>query len=127
MIKNTKIGTKVWFNSYQSINSGTIKSNVLTFKKLDVPEVKYVEISWDDGGSSSILLENLYETKEALINANKEKSDKIKEKYMSQINSIEDLVIFCFRHDMTSEYANYEALAVAKDKAKEYGINSQDW
>ena len=48
----------------------------------------------------------------------------IKNNYRKQINSIEDLVIFCLNHTVshTEEYTDYEAREVAVEKAKQFGV-----
>lgn len=65
-------------------------------------------------------LDDLYKTEQDCIDDIISKSNALKDKYRKEIKSIEDLVLFMFKHDVSNcEYQDYEAKAVAIEKAKE--------
>ena len=62
--------------------------------------------------SAFVVLYNI----EAII----QESENLKNKFRSQINSVEDLVRFVFAHDVSNcEFGESEARLVAKEKVKE--------
>ena len=62
----------------------------------------------------------LYKSEQECRNASKAESDRIRAGYRNQIHSVEDLVIFLFNHDTNGcEYSDYDARAVAIEKAHE--------
>lgn len=60
----------------------------------------------------------LHKTEQECKYSMKEKSERIKDQYRKEINSVEDLIVFMFNHHVSScEYCDDEARAVAKEKA----------
>ena len=60
----------------------------------------------------------LHRTEKECKRSIKEKSEHIRNQYRKEINSIEDLIIFMFNHDVSGcEYCDDDARAVAKEKA----------
>lgn len=61
----------------------------------------------------------LYKSEQECRDASKAESERIRNGYRKQINSVEDLVVFLFNHDTNCcEYADYDARAVAIEKAQ---------
>ena len=62
----------------------------------------------------------LYKSEQAGRDAAKAESERIRNEYRKKINSVEDLVIFLFNNDTSGcEYSDYDARAVAIEKAAE--------
>ena len=81
-----------------------------------------VDLKWKYGVSTESL-DLIFETKEEAENYVNNKHKEIENEYRNSINSIEDLVKFCFYNNFCAEeYSNYLARKVALEKAKEYGI-----
>ena len=69
MIKNPKIGQKVWFVEHwsQCIHSAKITALGETeVSARDQKKYPYADIEWDDGGNSGCLLKDLYISREEL-------------------------------------------------------------
>lgn len=125
MKENFKIGQKVWFLEYWSqmpksatiVSFETIKSDkVYTFER------KVAKLHWDDGGTNSMLVEDLYSTKEELLCAEKEKSRKRIEKFKEEIKDVKDLIQFMLDNVVSTgaeEYVDWDARTAAIERAKE--------
>lgn len=77
-----------------------------------------------DRGSYSIKEENVFNSREEAIKIINERSQKQVEDFISQIDTIEDLVVFMYNHNVcvAEEYTDWEAREAAKIKAEEFGI-----
>ena len=73
-------------------------------------------------GTHSILLNSLYEHREDCEQEKAQADANWREQMSDSIQSVEDLVCFCFRY-MTGEAAeDYEAREIAREKAELFGI-----
>lgn len=112
MEKEFKIGDEVWyFGPYDALRHGIITDM----------QGKYVKIK-DETVVGGTILENCYATKEECCKAENEKNEARKAKYRESIKTIKQLVRFLWQHDIHSEFPDYEAREVAKEKAREFGI-----
>lgn len=117
MIENIKIGQKVYYNMpYNDINAGIVRA-IHPRGMEDRVEVIGTE---NTRGTQSVKIENCYKTKEDLMAGLKEAHDKLVQEYCESIQTVEDLVRFCYNHNMSGEeYTEYEAKEAANIKAEE--------
>lgn len=118
-MKNVNIGDKVWF---QEIWSGLLQSGIVKKVGTASNHEPYAEINWSSGGTSSILLENLYPTKNALVKAMEQKSKEYIADVKSNIQDVNDLIRFMYDTPIATssgEYTNYDARRVVRERAKE--------
>ena len=124
-MKNFEIGQKVWFlepwskmpKSATIVSFETIKPDkVYTFER------KVAKLHWNDGGTNSMLVEDLYSTKEELLCAEKEKSRKRIENFKEEIKDVKDLIQFMLDNVVSTgaeEYVDCDARTAAIERAKE--------
>ncbi len=81
-----------------------------------------IQIEGTRYGKRDFLARKCYLTREAAESAQNAKSEKLRDKYCSQIQSIRDLVRFMYSHHVSccEEYTDWDARFVAKEKAKEF-------
>lgn len=117
MINNVKIGQEIWYKtSYVDVNSGIIKE-IHTDKGLDCVVVKGTH---ETRGTQGVRLENCYPTKEALLQALQVDFNNKVKTFCESIQTINDLVKFCYDHNMEAEeYTEWEARKAAQIRAKE--------
>ena len=124
MIKNPKIGQKVWFVEHwsQCIHSAKITALGETeVSARDQKKYPYADIEWDDGGNSGCLLKDLYISREELQKElRKEEKKKIAE-IKVKIKDTGDLVAFMYDHCVAcaEEYTDWTARRTVKEIAKE--------
>ena len=72
-------------------------------------------------GRLNVKIDCIFKTEEEAINYKKEKDEKLKDKYRSQIQTIKDLALFMYFHTVAccEEYTDWNAREVAKEKIKE--------
>lgn len=120
------------------IDINAIKKGDIVYYKADIPEtclvvglykskagIDGVVVHYEDSyGINTIPPELLYLTKEDCKEAIDADIAEIRQGYMSEINSLEDLVKFLFTHTVApcDEYTDWLANEVAKEKAVEFGI-----
>ena len=114
MVTKPKLGDIVWFDCGH-IECGTIielfHNNGKQFARIRCRIIP---------GTTNISIEELYKTKSAVEQACRDKARKIEDSYRAQINGVEDLIRFCFMHDVSEcEYRDVQAYNVAREKAKE--------
>ena len=105
-----------------------IGGKVLAVKMTDAtpknPSEPYlvIEIEGTRYDKYSFLASKCYPTREAAKAAQDAESEKLSDKYRSQIKNAEDLVRFMYCHHVSrcEEYTDWNARAVAKEKAKEF-------
>lgn len=116
------IGQEVWFKAaYVGINSGVV-TEIREHVKTPKGEETYVMLNGtrDTIGSMGACIKDCYPTKESLLNSIKAESDSKLKKYCESIQTVEDLVRFCYNHNMTAEeYTDWEAQKAAQIRAKE--------
>ena len=114
-MKTIKIGQKVYYPSTNSdINAGIVRAINLG-EKADSVEVIGTENTY---GSYVVKIGDCYQTKKELLTAMKESHDKQVKEYCDSIRTVEDLVRFCYGHNMCAEeYTDYEAKEAANIKA----------
>lgn len=80
-----------------------------------------IQIEGTRYGKRDFLASKCYPTREAADVAQAAESEKLRDKYRSQIQGSGDLVRFMYEHNVSccEEYTDWEARAVAKEKAKE--------
>lgn len=85
------IGTEVWFrDSWSPVNSG-----ILEYVSKD-PDDVWARIKIPGAGTTDcILVEDIYHTKEDLMEANADRSQAEVDEYCSKIRTVGDLVKFC--------------------------------
>lgn len=114
MVIKPKVGDFVWFDCGH-IECGTIielfHNNGEKFARIKCKIIP---------GTTNVLVEELYKTKSAVEQACKDKVRRIEDSYRAQINGVEALIKFCFKHDVSEcEYRDVQAYNVAREKAKE--------
>lgn len=72
-------------------------------------------------GRLNVKIDCIFKTEEEAINYKKEKDEKLKNQYRSQIQTIKDLALFMYFHTVAccEEYTDWNAREVAKEKFKE--------
>ena len=121
MIKNPKIGQKVWFAETCNQRIHNAKIIALGEAEVSVKKYPYADIEWDDGGNSGCLLKNLYASREELQKElKKEEEEKIAE-IKAKIKDTGDLVAFMYDHCVAcaEEYTDWTARRAVKEIAKE--------
>lgn len=124
MIKNPKIGQKVWFLEPWSRHIHSAKITALGETEVSTRDSKkypYADIEWDDGGNSGCLLKDLYISREELQKElRKEEKKKIAE-IKTKIKDTGDLVAFMYDHCVAcaEEYTDWTARRAVKEIAKE--------
>lgn len=124
MIKNPKIGQKVWFFEPwgKCIHSAKITALGETEVSVRNPEkYPYADIKWDDGGNSDCLLKDLYASREELQNKLKKEERKKIAEIKDSIKDAGDLVRFMYDHCVAcaEEYTDWTARRAVKEIAKE--------
>lgn len=115
--KNLKLGTHVWrYAKWSGIVEEKIDSECL---KTEKGQEYYALEGITVLGNSGDLIENLFMTKAAAEENTKKKREERREKMASKINTPEDLFNMMLEHMYCEEYTNYDAIDVAKQKAKE--------
>ena len=124
MIKNPKIGQKVWLlepwgqciHSAKITALGEIKVSARNPKKY-----QYAELTWEDGGNSSCLLKDLYTSREELQKELRREEEKKIAEIKSKIKDANDLVAFMYNHCVAcaEEYTDWTARRAVKEIAKE--------
>lgn len=116
-MKNIKIGQEVWFKAtWTDVNSGIV-TEICEGKTKGYVMLKGTR---ETTGTTGAKIKDCYPTKTELLDAlRKEFDDKVKA-YCESIKTIEDLVRFCYDHNMSAEeYTDWEAAKAAKIRAKE--------
>lgn len=124
-MKKFKIGDTVWFLEHwsQMPQSGIITE----FGEVDSDKIHptirtYAKLKLNIGGSMSVLMDDLYDTKEELIEVVHQKSRKNIENMKEEIKNVTDLIKFMFENTISSgsgEYIDYDARNAAIERAKE--------
>lgn len=114
MVTKPKLGDVVWFDCGH-IECGTIielfDNNGKDFARI---RCKIVPCT------TNVLVEELYRTKSAVEQACRDKARRIEDLYKAQIHTVEDLIRFCFTHDVSEcEYRDVQAYNIAREKARE--------
>ena len=121
MKENFKIGQKVWFLEYWSQMPKC--ATIVSFETIKPDKERTVaKLHWDDGGTNSMLVEDLYSTKEELLCAEKEKSRKRIEKFKEEIKDVKDLIQFMLDNVVSTgaeEYVDWDARTAAIEREKE--------
>ena len=120
--EDIKVGQEVWFKAtYADVNSGVV-TEIREHVKTPKGEEIHVMLNGtrDTIGSMGARIKDCYPTKEALLDGVKAESDSKIEKYCESIQTVEDLVRFCYDHNMhAEEYTDWEAQKAAQIRAKE--------
>lgn len=124
-MKKFEIGQKVWFLEYWSKMPKC--ATIVSFETIEPDKVykferKVAKLHWDEGGTNSMLVDNLYSTKEELLCAEKEKSRKRIEKFKEEIKDVKDLIQFMFDNVVSTgaeEYADWDARTAVIERSKE--------
>lgn len=124
-MKKFEIGQKVWFLEYWSKMPKC--ATIVSFETIEPDKVykferKVAKLHWDDGGTNSMLVYDLYSTKEELLITEKEKSRKRIEKFKEEINDVKDLIQFMFDNVVSTgaeEYADWDARTAVIERSKE--------
>lgn len=118
MIKNPKIGQKVWFRSaYVTVNQGKI-TEICTGKAEGYVTLKGIN---DTYGTCGAKLEDCFLTKEELLADKQVKNDARIKRYCEEIKTVNDLVTFMYDNNVScsEEYTDWEAREAARIRAKE--------
>lgn len=124
MIRNPKIGQRVWFLEQWNHCIHSAKIIALGETEVSVRDTKkypYAEIKWDVGGNSNCLLRNLYSSREELQKEIKKAEEKKISEIKSKIKNVNDLVAFMYDHCVAcaEEYTDWTARRAVKEIAKE--------
>lgn len=120
-----KIDQKVWFLEPWSkmpkcatiVAFGTIKPD-----KVYPFERKTATLHWLDGGTNTMLVEDLYSSQEELLQVESKKSRKRIEKMKEEMKDVKDLIQFMFDNVVSSgaeEYVDWDARTAVKERTKE--------
>lgn len=76
-------------------------------------------------GSIGRYPDDIYATEDIAMEARNKRENAIKDSYRITVHSPEDLANLCYNQAVcqSEEYTDWEAMAVAKEKAKEFGID----
>ena len=124
-MKNFEIGQKVWFSepwSKMPKNATIVSFETIEPDKVYKFERKVAKLHWDEGGINSMLVDNLYSTKEEVLCAEKEKSRKRIEKFKEEIKDVKDLIQFMFDNVVSTgaeEYVDWDARTAVIERSKE--------
>ena len=121
MMKNVKVGDNVWFENMW-IN-GPVNGTVIALKETELPNNKtapYAEVNWNDGGTSGVLFENLFATKEEIDAFILARDTKEIQKIKNSLTDVNALVTYMFNTPLcANEYTDYVAREAVKQRAKE--------
>lgn len=121
MKENFKIGQKVWF--LEPWSKMPKSATIVSFETIKPDKERTVaKLHLDEGGTNSMLVDNLYSTKEELLCAEKEKSRKRIEKFKEEIKDVKDLIQFMFDNVVSTgaeEYADWDARTAVIERSKE--------
>lgn len=122
-LKDIKIGMKIWMIGHWSDlpTSGTVKAIKYTeISKIHPEPVPYVEVDWDNYGTSGAKLADIYPSYEELQIGEKAREDKAVAKIKSEVHDVKDLVKFMYHATLNGgEYVNYDERRAARELAKE--------
>lgn len=122
-LKDIKIGMKIWMIGHWSDlpTSGTVKAIKYTeISKMHPEPVPYVEVDWDNCGTSGAKLDEIYPSYEELQIGEKAREDKAVAKIKSEVHDVKDLVKFMYHATLNGgEYVNYDERRAARELAKE--------
>ena len=120
-MKNFEIGQKVWF--LEPWSKMPKSATIVSFETIKPDKERTVaKLHLDEGGTNSMLVDNLYSTKEELLCAEKEKSRKRIEKFKEEIKDVKDLIQFMFDNVVSTgaeEYADWDARTAVIERSKE--------
>lgn len=121
MMKNVKVGDDVWFENMW-IN-GPINGTVIALKETELPNSKtapYAEVNWKNGGTSNVLFENLFATKEELAAFILARNTKKIQEIKNSLTDVNALVTYMFNTPLCAEeYTDHVAREAVKQRAKE--------
>ena len=122
-LKDIKIGMKIWqIGHWSSLpESGTVKAIKYTeVSKMHPEPVPYVEVDWDNCGTSGAKLDEIYPSYEELQLGEKAREDEAVAKIKSEVHDVKDLVKFMYHATLNGgEYVNYDERRAARELAKE--------
>ena len=122
-LEDIKIGMKIWqIGHWSSLpESGTVKAIKYTeVSKMHPEPVPYVEVDWDNCGTSGAKLDEIYPSYEELQIDEKAREDKAVAKIKSEVHDVKDLVTFMYHATLNGgEYVNYDERRAARELAKE--------
>ena len=121
MIKNPKIGQKVWFA--EACNQRIHSAKLIALDEVEVSTRKYLyaKIEMDDGCRLGWPLKNLYASREELQKELKKEEEKKIAEIKAKIKDAGDLVTFMYDHCVAcaEEYTDWTARRAVKEIAKE--------
>lgn len=119
-----KIGDMVWwFDAWGTLRSGTIYD----FTPAREGKIAKIYENGRKGACTGALIEACWPSKEACLAKEAERSAAQVAAYKESIQSVHDLVRFLYKHDVNSEYRDYDAAKAVKERAAELGVPvSQD-
>ena len=122
-VEDVKVGMKIWeVGTWSAIpHSGTVKALKYTEVSPQHPEpVPYVEVNWDDLGTSGTLLSDAYLSLEDLKAGEKAREDKAVADIKAKVHDVKDLVTFMYNATLNGgEYTNFDERRAARELAKE--------
>lgn len=122
-LEDIKIGMKIWkIGHWSSLpESGTVKAIKYTeISKMHPEPVPYVEVDWDNCGTSGAKLDEIYPSYEELQIGEKAREDEAVAKIKSEVHDVKDLVKFMYHATLNGgEYVNYDERRAARELAKE--------
>lgn len=122
-LEDIKIGMKIWkIGHWSSLpESGTVKAIKYTeISKMHPEPVPYVEVDWDNCGTSGAKLDEIYPSYEELQIGEKAREDKAVAKIKAEVHDVKDLVTFMYHATLNGgEYVNYDERRAARELAKE--------
>lgn len=122
-LEDIKIGMKIWMIGHWSDlpTSGTVKAIKYTeISKMHPEPVPYVEVDWDNCGTSGAKLDEIYPSYEELQIGEKAREDEAVAKIKAEVHDVKDLVTFMYHATLNGgEYVNYDERRAARELAKE--------
>ena len=102
-------------------------ATIVSFETIEPDKVykferKVAKLHWIDVGTNSMLVDDLYSTKEELLSAEKEKSRKRIENFKEEIKDVKDLIQFMSDNVISTcaeEYVDWDARTAVIERSKE--------
>lgn len=122
-LDDISVGQHVWV--IQSWTNFVEETEVTDFVEDENGEMYAKLHSIDSYGTMGRYADDLFESEDAARDMVRMREEAAKDIYRGQIKTPEDLANFCYNETVcpSEEYTDWEAMAVAKEKAKEFGID----
>lgn len=118
-----KVGDEAYFEEAwtENIIGGKVIETGMTEANKWNPSVPFVKVQIGKYEKRSQVMSKCYPSRESALAAQQAKNEAILEKYRSKIQTVNDLVTFMYNNNVHNgtEYTDWNARQVAREKAKE--------